>query len=68
MHLTGYSGLRPPPPAGDAGRSASNGRLSWGEQTYNILSQYQATLDITTYLSLNKLFDRHVPRATVLGG
>jgi hypothetical protein len=20
MHLTGYSGLRPPPPAGDAGR------------------------------------------------
>jgi hypothetical protein len=36
-------------------RSASNGRLSWGEQAYNILSQYQAILDIATYLSLNKL-------------
>jgi len=22
IHLTGYSGLRPPPPAGDAGRYA----------------------------------------------
>jgi hypothetical protein len=43
--------------------SASNGRLSWGEQAYNILSQYQASypaiLDIATYLSLNKLFGRH---------
>jgi hypothetical protein len=36
--------------------SASNGRLSWGEQAHNILSQYQAILDITTYLSLNNLF------------
>src|SRR2546428_1688698 len=39
--------------------SASNGRLSWGEQAYNILSQYQASypaiLDIATSLSLNKL-------------
>ena len=35
--------------------SASNGRLAWGEQAYNILSQYQEILDITTYLSLNKL-------------
>jgi len=26
MHLTGYSGLRPLPPAGDAGRSASSYR------------------------------------------
>jgi hypothetical protein len=34
--------------------SASNGRWSWGEQAYNILSHYQAILDITTYLSLNK--------------
>ena len=45
--------------AGYALRSASNGRLSWGEQAYNILSQYQAEypaiLDIATYLSLNKL-------------
>jgi hypothetical protein len=39
-------------------RSASNGRLSWSEQAYNILSQYQAILDIATYLSLNKLFGR----------
>ena len=41
-------------------RSASNSRLSWGEQAHNILSQYQASyqaiLDIATYLSLNKLF------------
>src|SRR5262245_60525792 len=44
------------PAAAEAQRSASNGRLSWGEQAYNILSQYQAILDITTYLSLNKLF------------
>jgi hypothetical protein len=43
-------------PAPDAQRSASNGRLSWGEPAYSILSQYPAILDITTYLSLNKLF------------
>jgi hypothetical protein len=36
--------------------SASNSQLSWGEQAYNILSQYQAILDIAAYLSLNKLF------------
>jgi len=42
--------------AAHRGRSASNGRLSWGEQAYKILSQYPAILDITTYLSLNKLF------------
>ena len=37
-------------------RSASNDRLSWSGQAYNILSQYQAILDITTSLSLNTLF------------
>jgi hypothetical protein len=35
-------------------------RLSYSEQMYSILSQYQASypaiLDIATYLSLNKLF------------
>src|SRR5260370_42154037 len=35
--------------------SASNGRLAWGEQAYNILSQYQEIFDIPTYCSLNKL-------------
>jgi len=25
MHRSGYGGLRPPPPPGDAGRSASDG-------------------------------------------
>jgi hypothetical protein len=43
--------------AGEQERSASNGRLSWSEQASNILSQYQAILDIATPLSLNKLFD-----------
>ena len=42
--------------APEAWRSASNGRLSWSEQASNILSQYQAILDIAAYLSLNKLF------------
>jgi hypothetical protein len=28
--------------AAHRGRSASNGRLSWSEQAYNILSQYQS--------------------------
>jgi hypothetical protein len=36
-------------------RSASNGRLSWGEQASSILSQYPAILDIATDLSLNQL-------------
>jgi hypothetical protein len=31
-------------------------RWSIGAQVYSILSQYQAILDIPTYLSLNKLF------------
>src|SRR5262245_43381523 len=35
--------------------SASNGRLSWGEQAYRILSQYPAILDIATAVSLNQL-------------
>jgi hypothetical protein len=35
--------------------------LSWGEQAYNILSQYQAILNITTYLSLNKLLCGTIP-------
>src|SRR5262245_34734988 len=33
MHLTDYSGLRPLPPAGDAGRWADQGRRRGGGQT-----------------------------------
>jgi len=36
-------------------------RLSWGAQVYSILSQYQAILDIATYLSLNKLLGERYP-------
>ena len=59
------------PAAPEARRSASNSRLSWGEQADNILSQYPASypaiLDIATDLSLNKLFGfffaNHVSKA-----
>ena len=33
MHLTGYSGLRPLPPAGDAGRWASTPGINASENT-----------------------------------
>src|SRR5262245_60483347 len=52
-------------------QSASNGRFSWGEHAYSILSQYQAILDLATYVSLNKLFvfarRRPMRRYTVRG-
>src|SRR5262249_21704420 len=51
--------------------SASNGRLSCGEQAYSLLSEYPAILDIATSLSLKKLFGffltNRIPKVTCQG-
>jgi hypothetical protein len=59
--LLGYAWLFSLWAAAQAQRSASKGRLSWGQQGYSILSQYPAILDIATSLSLNKLFGFQSP-------
>jgi hypothetical protein len=44
MHLTGYSGLRPLPPAGDAGRYAARDDVVRRELSAKSRQQYRLTV------------------------